>query len=168
MAEYLKHFMEYSKRSARFIFAAKAFVVSVTLLLNFLPLEMNALQLVLSSFFIVLVQGLIQTLENMIVHVRREEHEARKPSQNREQATLDSWYRHSTSLPEDSPSGSPQFGTARRPSDLSSDLSSDVDKEPRGEPQVPIHHKPSARVMIAEENKEAKPEPGETFLHFDL
>jgi len=139
ISEYLRHFMEYSKRSARFVFAAKAAVVSATLMLNFVPSELNSLEILIVVFFIVVVQGLIQTLENMIVHVRREEHQERAPSQLRETTSVSTMYRRTTGFVET------EVGSKGHQSPLCS---------------IPDDE--------AEENKTNSKEHGESYLHFEL
>ena len=73
--KYISHFVDMEKRRPysiliRLVFIKSATVVA-TLVLAFFPQRLQALDILLIVLAITLVQGLTQTIENMIVHVAK-------------------------------------------------------------------------------------------------
>jgi hypothetical protein len=72
-ANYIWHFFNYSKRSVYYIIGTKIATVAGMLALAMADHHLRSHELLLAILAITVVQGLTQTLENMIMHVRKQE-----------------------------------------------------------------------------------------------
>jgi len=92
MGDYMKHFYEYSASSAYIIQGMKLLTLAILLAMVWIPdyVDMQAHELFLVLLAVTIVQGLLQTLENMIVHMRRQDHGTTKRAPT---ASLTDFYR---------------------------------------------------------------------------
>jgi hypothetical protein len=72
-AEYIWHFFNYSQRSVYYIIGSKCATILAMLVLAFTDHQLKSHALLLAILAITMVQGLTQTIENMIMHVRKQD-----------------------------------------------------------------------------------------------
>ena len=92
-AEYIWHFLNYSQRSVYYIIGSKCATIVAMLVLAFTDHQLQSHALLLAILAITMVQGLTQTIENMIMHVRKQDKIDTKPDKTVIKRSSSSFYR---------------------------------------------------------------------------
>lgn len=77
---YFRHFFDFSQHTAYVVVGIKVITVGAVVALGCYPGDLRSFEILLVVASVMLIQSLVQTQENMIVYVRRDEERSRKMS----------------------------------------------------------------------------------------